>query len=299
MVRTVAGLAVISTRGIDPMLLRSDYTRSTFRKLGRQLSKVARKPTPKNVHKFRTSCRRAEVLLADFNEKPTGNDRRLLKLLGRLRKKAGKLRDLDVQSAALRSLKIPQEPARKSQLMRTLAEEREKRERKLAKSTDRKAISEAHKRLKRAASSLEIRKNAEPLSMARQKLNEIEISPSGTNAKTLHQFRIAGKSARYIAEFAVKNAESAGLIASLKRMQDVIGEWHDWIQLTERAEKLFGGIEESALVAALTNVTRAKFRLAVNILNETRSQLAGKKQVSGSSSSNEAVKRLTGVAAVA
>ena len=63
-------------------------------------------------------------------------------------------------------------------------------------------------------------------------------------------------------------------------MQDVIGDWHDWVQLAERAEKLFGGVQDSALVAALRNVTRAKFRQAVNTLTETRTALAGKKPVS-------------------
>jgi hypothetical protein len=39
-------------------------------------------------------------------------------------------------------------------------------------------------------------------------------------------------------------------------------------------------IQSAALVAALRNVTRAKFRQAVNTLTETRTALAGKKPVS-------------------
>jgi hypothetical protein len=63
-------------------------------------------------------------------------------------------------------------------------------------------------------------------------------------------------------------------------MQDVIGDWHDWVQLADKAEKLFGGVQDSALVAALRNITRAKFRQAVNTLTETRAALAGRKPVS-------------------
>ena len=62
----------------------------------------------------------------------------------------------------MRSLKIPQEPVRKSQLMRTLAEERGKREKKLVKALDKKTVSETRKRLKRTAGSLEIPKNVNP-----------------------------------------------------------------------------------------------------------------------------------------
>ena len=262
------------------MLLQPEHTRATFRKLDRQMSKLAGKPVPENVHKFRTSSRRVEVLVSDLNQNRTGNDKKLLKLLARLRKKAGRVRDLDVQSAALRSLKIPQEPGRKSQLTRTLAEERAKRERKLAQSLDKQTVAEVRKRLKRTAASLALPKNADPLVLARQKLNNLEVDPGNVTEKTLHQFRIAGKRARYVAELAGKDAEASRLLALLNHMQDVIGEWHDWVQLADRAEKLFGGVQDSPLVSALRNITGAKFRQAVTTLTETRAALAGKKPVS-------------------
>ncbi len=116
--------------------------------------------------------------------------------------------------------------------------------------------------------------------LARQKLGALEVDQGSITEKTLHQFRIAGKRARYIAELAGKNAEATRLVELLNHMQDVIGDWHDWMQLAERAEKMFGGVQDSALVAALRNITRAKFRQAVNTLTETRTALAGKKPVS-------------------
>jgi CHAD domain-containing protein len=275
-------------KALDFMLSHPEHTRLVFRKLGRQASKIAEKPAPENVHKFRTSSRRVEVLVADLAGQRGSNDMKLLKLLGRLRKKAGRVRDLDVQSAALHSLKIPQEPGRKSQLMRTLAEDRAKCEKKLVNALDKKTLAEVRKRLKRTASSLEIPKNADPLSLARRKLAELEVGPGGITEKTLHQFRIAGKRARYIAELAGRNNEEATrLITLLNHMQDIIGDWHDWSQLAERAEKMFGGVQESALVAALRNIARAKFRQAVNTLTETRVALIGKKPVSVISTGRE------------
>jgi CHAD domain-containing protein len=267
------------------MPLRPENTRITFRKLSRQLSKLAGKLSPENVHKFRTSSRRVEVLVSDLSERRSGNDKKLLKLLARLRKKAGRVRDLDVQSAALRSLKIPEQPVRKARLMRTLAEERSQREKRLTKSLDKKTVAEVRKRLKRTAVSLELPKNADPLALARQKLNALEVDPGAITEKTLHQFRIAGKRARYIAELAGKDAEASRLIGLLNHMQDVIGDWHDWVQLAERAEKLFGSVQESPLVAVLRNVTRAKFRQAVNTLAETRAALAPKRPASITSTS--------------
>ncbi|MGH9529459.1 MAG: hypothetical protein ACRD2S_06010, partial [Terriglobales bacterium] len=60
----------------------------------------------------------------------------------------------------------------------------------------------------------------------------------------------------------------------LKKMQDIVGDWHDWLTLTERAEKLFGGVKESALVAAMRNLTRAKFRESVDAVMRTRSMVS-------------------------
>src|SRR5207249_8875634 len=111
-------------------------SRAVFRKLSRQLSKLANKPAASNVHKFRTYSRRVEALVETLVANPKCRDKRLLKLLARLRKKAGRVRDLDVQIAALRSLKLPQEAERKSQLLRVLADERSAREKKLERAVD-------------------------------------------------------------------------------------------------------------------------------------------------------------------
>ena len=105
----------------------------------------------------------------------SGNDKKLLKLLARLRKKAGRVRDLDVQSAALRSLKIPQRspcasPSSCVPWPRSVPTRKE-----ATKSLDKKTVAEVRKRLKRTAASLEIPKNADPLTLARQKLNALEV----------------------------------------------------------------------------------------------------------------------------
>ena len=261
------------------MLLAQENTHSTFTKLNRQLSKLATKPVPENVHRFRTSSRRVEVLLLDLARKCNRNDKKLLKLLGRLRKKAGRVRDLDAQAAALRSLKMPQEPVRKSQLMRMMAEERGKREKKLLKGLNKKTAAELRRYLKRAANGIDIPKNSDPVALARQKITALPLDPSAVSENTLHQFRIAGKRARYIAELAGKDVEAVRLVEQLRHMQDVIGDWHDWLQLTERAENFFDGAPDSALLAALRNVTRSKFRQAVSTLVETRAALGQKRPI--------------------
>jgi CHAD domain-containing protein len=90
----------------------------------------------------------------------------------------------------------------------------------------------------------------------------------------LHHYRIIGKRARYIAELAPPSAEATQFITQLKHMQDAAGDWHDWFTLTHTAAKRLGDVHESSLVAALHNVTGAKFRNAVTALSALRAEQA-------------------------
>lgn len=249
-------------------------SRLAFQRLARELTKLERKPAPENVHKFRTNSRRVEALVMELVEEPHRNDEKLLKLLARLRKKAGRVRDLDVQILCLRNLKIPQGNGHKAQFLETLVQERAKRERKLAKAFDHKTAADIRKRLRRTASEISIPKNTEPLSLTLNRLAQLGRGQDPITEKILHQYRIVGKRARYIAELAVHDPRTARLVEDLKKMQDVIGDWHDWLKLTQKAEKLLGNSRDSALVAMLRNVTQAKFRQSLDAVAELRTALA-------------------------
>jgi len=160
-------------------------------------------------------------------------------------------------------------------LLAALSEERARRQKKLETAFDRKNTRELRKRLKRAEAGLEL-SNAQPLAAALRLLAELPADHAPLSEKVLHQYRIIGKRARYLAELAGKDAEAQQVVASLKRMQDAIGDWHDWWKLSHRAEQLFAGTR-SPLVTALANITRAKFRIALNTLVETRNSIAAGK----------------------
>src|ERR1700735_5772738 len=82
-------------------------SRVVFQKLEQDLVKLSSKPRAESVHRFRTGTRRLQILLGELSPKLDRSDKKLLKLLGRIRTRAGKVRDLDVKYAALRSLKVP------------------------------------------------------------------------------------------------------------------------------------------------------------------------------------------------
>jgi CHAD domain-containing protein len=253
-------------------------SRSTFQRLGRELTRLAKHPAPGSVHKFRTNSRRVEALLSEVVPELTRNNKKLLKLLSRLRKKAGRVRDLDVEIASLRTLKIPGGNGHKTQFVDALVQERIRREQQLAKAFSRKIAAELGKRLRRAASDLDVPNSVEPVNLTLLKLAQLGRDNALLTEKTLHQYRIIGKRARYIAELAHQDAAATQIVEQLKHMQDVIGDWHDWLKLTQKAEALFGGIRDSALVAMLRNVTQAKFRQSVDAVAETRAALSGQKR---------------------
>jgi CHAD domain-containing protein len=246
-------------------------SREVFQKLEQDLLKLSSKSQPKSVHRFRTGTRRLQILLDDLSPKLGHGDKKLLKLLGQIRKRAGRVRDLDVQLAALRSLKIPREPRRKTQLMNHLIERRSHQEKKLRKEAGKETVREIRKRLRRAGKDFDPKKSHEPLAVAKAMLAKINPGPDPVTEAVLHQYRILSKRARYAAEFAGPSAETAKFIFDIKRIQDVLGDWHDWLTLTKTASENLGEVRESALVAELHNVTGAKFRRAVAALSQMRS----------------------------
>ena len=131
------------------MSIAHERSKAVFQKTERDLVRLSSDQRPETVHSYRTTTRRLQTMLEELIPERDRNQKKLLRLLGRIRKRAGKVRDLDVQLAALRSLKIPQEPRRKTQLTQELLELRAKHEKRLRKSLTREHLREIRKRLKR------------------------------------------------------------------------------------------------------------------------------------------------------
>jgi CHAD domain-containing protein len=242
-----------------------------FRKTERDLSRLSKGYQPEVVHNFRTTTRRLEVLLEQLAPDSGRNEKKLLKALGKIRKRAGRVRDLDVQLAALRSLKVPLEPRRKTQFTQRLLELRVKQEKKLGKLLKKKDLREIQKRLQRVPRSVDLNSTADPSAIAKKMIASVDRPKGRVDEEVLHSYRTVVKRARYAAEFAPKSEEATRLVAQLKRLQDALGNWHDWLILTQTAEQHLGGINQSPLVAALQNVMRGKFRHAVAELSANTS----------------------------
>src|SRR5215469_14290939 len=89
------------------MPLDADQIEKPVRKLRKLIAGIGSAPTPDEIHKFRTNCRRLETSVdaLSLDSKRTG--RRLSKQIGKLRKRAGILRDMDVLTDYLVAMKHP------------------------------------------------------------------------------------------------------------------------------------------------------------------------------------------------
>jgi CHAD domain-containing protein len=263
------------------MAISAERGKSIFRKTEKELLRLCSGHRADAVHGFRTTTRRLQTLLEQLVTDDDGKPKKLLKLLNRIRKSAGKVRDIDVQLDALRSLKVPQEPRRKTQLMQGLIELRAQHEKKLHKLLKKQDIRDIRRRLRRAQGSMNLDSSPDPLSVAKQMLRSVTGPKGPVDEETLHRYRLVVKRARYAAEFAAKSAETTKFLAELKRMQDALGSWHDWLTLTHTAMDRLGDVSQSSLVAVLHNVTRGKFRHAVSAVTAAQS-VSGTAQPSAS-----------------
>ncbi len=245
-----------------------DKTNLLFRKVGRAAEKLVKQPTPENVHAFRTSARRLETLV---NALTPNQHRKLLKQLRRFRRRAGALRDVDVQINALRNFKISEDSTRKSQLSATLLDLRARRERKLLKAFDKESREKLHSRLKKLAAQMPPVEKAlpDPLAFAHRMFAQLAREHAAATEESLHEYRLRCKRIRYIAELSQTETAKA-FVADLVRIQDATGDWRDWLLLTASAERQFRDAPRSALLAALRNVTRAKFSEAARVCTQVR-----------------------------
>jgi CHAD domain-containing protein len=94
------------------------------------------------------------------------------------------------------------------------------------------------------------------------------------DAENLHDFRKATKKARYVAESGSAGQEYSNVAKALKRVQDAIGDWHDWVCLSQEADAALskGGTE---LTTSLGREVDRHFSAALRTTLTMRGRLVG------------------------
>jgi len=256
----------------------SNRTQALFDRLLR-ITRRASGATPEAVHQLRTTIRRIETLVAGTLPAPGRKEEKTLKQFDRLRRRAGKVRDLDAQIQALDSVRLESVTRDRARVMAFLEKARVKREGRLMRAFEREMDRGLEKRAKRTAALLQQAARAAGADEQRflaHALNEFASAVKqhpALNEGNLHAFRMACKRVRYLAEMAGEGPRVATVIEPLKQIQDAIGSWHDWVTLIATAESVLKPTGQVPLLSALRASARSRYLEAIRIAADAKRAL--------------------------
>jgi CHAD domain-containing protein len=225
------------------------------------------KPRRKPVHDLRTNSRRIEAQLELLGlleaEEPSltglsGRAAKVRKLLGAVRKAAGKVRDLDVQRDLVRDALDADSTkpmiADAKHLRRKLRGERVEEAAELLKELEghaRKLGPKLEKLLRRLEPATGLGISASKLEKLVRAWYEKQTAGAGDSHDDLHGIRKAAKLARYMAE----SGDVAKTALEFENVQQMGGAWHDSLTLRVVAHDELG--KRSKLVAIFAHQERA------------------------------------------
>jgi CHAD domain-containing protein len=247
------------------------------------LEDCLRRPRKKSVHGLRVATLRlgAEVeqwLESHPTELALRTAKRWRNQAVKLRHALGDVREIDVHLAKLEGLRnslVPQDhyqPRSSRQSLRRIEAlgRALKQDRRAAAKEFSATLAARHERLLRASRAMESAiRNEEFAEQKRESHNLLTVVArlasdfSSLGTDSLHDFRKRVKKLRYQADLLASADPSLAAIAGVfKRMQDAIGEWHDWEALAKLAHRRFGkrsddgGLEE--LLKTMTDTSLEK-----------------------------------------
>ena len=255
----------------------------------------------KDVHRLRTTIRRIESLVNYAHPKLGRKQEKKLDILKDLRKRGGKVRDLDIQMGLLGAIGNGSTRNDRQTLTEILKRKRTKQARRLATAITKldasKLVSQLDKIAEKAAETAAGQSADAPLEQARCELVALAAEPAfqrKLEPAQMHEARIKLKLIRYLAESASKSPEQQRFVADMKSVQDALGEWHDWEMLQGTAESQFGHRMNCALLMEIKSLYAVKHSTAISALTSFLSRFSvphGKKQPASAHAARPAMLR--------
>jgi CHAD domain-containing protein len=260
------------------MSRKQERTSALLQKLGRLLKEMPEGVTVERVHDLRTTVRRLETLGSALCPSAFAQSKPV-KRLSRLRRRAGKVRDLDVQMGLLSNLRIEAGVRDKARLLHSMESMRDKQAKRLVKLVRDVNVRSLQKSLRRLLAvpaqpaPVERRRREQWLAQAMDQFAGAVRRRPQLQEQNLHDFRMECKRVRYLAEMAVPHPRARAWVERLKRIQDAAGEWHDSVVLCQRAEGLLDDGRPAPLVNALRIRAHNRLSQALQIIEEQRRAL--------------------------
>jgi CHAD domain-containing protein len=255
------------------MAIDAEKIHKSLRKVRKLAVKLPKDPSPEEVHKLRTSARKLEAIFSALALDSQKNERQLIKEVRRIRKRAGKVRDLDVLTGDLATVHVDGETECQVLLLEHLGGERRKQAGKLRKlvgnnrsylkTSLRKASARLNKQIEKVEPDAASLAAAESLRLS----SELEL-PKRLNRGNLHPYRLKVKQLRYVLELAPDHPK---FVDDLGEAKDAIGEWHDWEELIAIASLVLDHGTSCKLMRKLKETADSKFAHALGVAENLRS----------------------------
>jgi CHAD domain-containing protein len=244
------------------------------------LKKNSRRPSAEAVHNLRTSTRSLETTLTTLGLDSKKQVARLLHDLGKVRKRAGKVRDMDVLTANALSARSHGERDCRVQLMEHLGAKRrtyavnlhrliEKTGPRLR--SDLKQTAKRVEKLLRQADSNTADSDAAPVAIAKSIKLATELQrPARLGRSNLHPYRLKVKELRNVLLLS-DQGDDQEFVRQLGAVKDAIGEWHDWEELVAIAAKALDHGASCGLIKGLKASCTEKYESALSLAEHLRS----------------------------
>jgi CHAD domain-containing protein len=236
--------------------------RRSTRKVEKFLKENLKSHSPRAVHKLRAHARRLEAALTlpGLAGLAGTGATRLIQRLDDLQRRAGKVRDMDVLTADVLTLKDDGEQDCMIRLLEYLGTERHRCEKKLRKSIAAEGASLRH----------ELKKNVKRLEQSAGGRDSVSVEailsqlkrPARLSRNNLHAYRVRVKTVREILQL-FEPLAGKKLLGALGAAKDAIGEWHDWEKLAAIARTSLDHGSACRLVQQLTKTSNALYRRAI------------------------------------
>ncbi len=126
--------------------------------------------------------------------------------------------------------------------------------------------------------------------------------PSRLGKTNLHSYRLKVKELRNVLQMS-DSAARQKFVDSLGGVKDAIGEWHDWVELTNIGNEILNHGRKCELLRALKKASEGKYQHALKLTNSMRKKYLGvarrKKGVSRVQSARPAEPVMSAAAAIA
>lgn len=272
------------------VMVAADKFQKPLRKLRKSLKKPPKTLTPDYVHGIRTRARRIEAVFHAFGFDETRSGSALIGKVAAIRKKAGRVRDMDVLTDYAAGLSRERDSDCLMQLLEYLGARRLRKAEKL-----RRGLLRGRRKLRRALK--------RPIALGEKKFGASSGRISGgdgiqPNAKAaalalsgelaawpaldlhnLHAFRLKVKELRYVLQLA-QNPDTP-LLRRLGDAKDAIGKWHDWSELSAIAAKVLDHAGKCAVRDRIESLAKNELAQALAAANELRREYLQGKQPGG------------------